>query len=164
MAHYIGDLRFGLRQLRLNPTFTAVAVLSLALGIGANTAIFQLIDAIRLRTLPVGSPAGAGVYRFPERLPSIGLVVHAQRKLHVRTMGERAHAPAGVFRSDGMERERVQSHSGREGAVRGRSVRQRRFLQSPADTRCYRPNDHVAGRSARLRVTRRSDQLRILAG
>jgi predicted permease len=52
----LSDLRFGLRQLRLNPTFTAVAVLSLALGIGANTAIFQLIDAIRLRTLPVGKP------------------------------------------------------------------------------------------------------------
>ena len=50
------DLRFGLRQLRLNPTFTAVAVLSLALGIGANTAIFQLIDAIRLRILPVQKP------------------------------------------------------------------------------------------------------------
>jgi len=45
----MSDLRFGLRQLRLNPTFTAVAVLSLALGIGANVAIFQLIDAIRLR-------------------------------------------------------------------------------------------------------------------
>ena len=51
-----GDIRFGLRQLRLNPTFTAVAVLSLALGIGANTAIFQLIDSIRLRGLPVGDP------------------------------------------------------------------------------------------------------------
>ena len=56
MDRYTGDLRFGLRQLRLNPTFTAVAVLSLALGIGANTAIFQLINAIRLRTLPVGNP------------------------------------------------------------------------------------------------------------
>jgi len=56
MNRYSGDLRFGLRQLRLNPTFTAVAVLSLALGIGANTAIFQLIDAIRLRTLPVAKP------------------------------------------------------------------------------------------------------------
>jgi predicted permease len=52
----VKDLRFGLRQLRLNPTFTAVSVLSLALGIGANTAIFQLIDAIRLRTLPVENP------------------------------------------------------------------------------------------------------------
>src|SRR6202040_1334189 len=56
MGRYAGDLRFGLRELRLNPTFTAVAVLSLAFGIGANTAIFQLIDAIRLRMLPVGNP------------------------------------------------------------------------------------------------------------
>ncbi|HEX3879100.1 MAG TPA: ABC transporter permease [Bryobacteraceae bacterium] len=56
MDHYSADVRFGLRQLRLNPMFTLVAVLSLALGIGANTAIFQLIDAIRLRTLPVTKP------------------------------------------------------------------------------------------------------------
>lgn len=56
MDRISSDLRFGLRQLRLNPTFTAVAVLSLALGIGANVAIFQLIDAIRLRTLPVQRP------------------------------------------------------------------------------------------------------------
>ena len=51
------DLTFGARQLRLNPGFTTVAVLSLALGIGANTAIFQLIDAIRLRGLPVSNPS-----------------------------------------------------------------------------------------------------------
>ena len=50
------DLRYGARQLRLNPAFAAVAVLSLALGIGANTAIFQLVDAVRLRTLPVENP------------------------------------------------------------------------------------------------------------
>jgi putative ABC transport system permease protein len=50
------DLSFALRQLRLNPLFTAVAVLSLALGIGANTAIFQLIDAIRLRSLAAANP------------------------------------------------------------------------------------------------------------
>jgi hypothetical protein len=42
------DVPYRLRQLKLNPGFTAVAVLSLALGIGANTAIFQLLDAIRL--------------------------------------------------------------------------------------------------------------------
>src|ERR1700722_98296 len=48
-------LAFGLRQLRLNPMFTLVAVLSLGLGIGANTAIFQLINAIRLRSLPVAN-------------------------------------------------------------------------------------------------------------
>src|SRR5258708_2852052 len=56
MDAIVKDLRFGLRQLRLNPTFTLVSVLSLALGIGANTAIFQLIDAVRLRTLPVENP------------------------------------------------------------------------------------------------------------
>ncbi|MBC7927738.1 MAG: ABC transporter permease, partial [Bryobacteraceae bacterium] len=53
----LADVRFGLRQLRLNPGFTSVAVLSLALGIGANTAMFQLIDALRLRTLPVANPS-----------------------------------------------------------------------------------------------------------
>jgi putative ABC transport system permease protein len=50
------DLRYGVRVLLKSPGFTAVAVLSLALGIGANTAIFQLLDALRLRSLPVTAP------------------------------------------------------------------------------------------------------------
>ena len=50
------DLRYGARQLRLNPAFAAVAVLSLGLGIGANTAIFELVNAVRLRSLPVEKP------------------------------------------------------------------------------------------------------------
>ena len=56
LAHVTKDVRYGLRALRLNPGFSAVAILSLALGIGANTAIFQLLDAIRMRTLPVKNP------------------------------------------------------------------------------------------------------------
>ena len=50
------DLKYAARLLRLNPGFAVVAILSLALGVGANTAIFQLLDAVRLRTLPVPDP------------------------------------------------------------------------------------------------------------
>lgn len=56
IENFVQDLRYGLRQLRRNPGFAAVALLSLALGIGANTAIFQLLDAVRLRMLPVENP------------------------------------------------------------------------------------------------------------
>ena len=56
MSTMLSDLRYALRGLRRNPLFAAVATLSLALGIGANTAIFTLIDQILLRALPVKSP------------------------------------------------------------------------------------------------------------
>jgi putative ABC transport system permease protein len=64
MDSILRDLRFGFRQLRSNPTFTLVAVLSLALGVGANTAVFQLIDAIRLQPLPVENPRELALLDF----------------------------------------------------------------------------------------------------
>src|SRR6266849_10562197 len=76
------DLRYGARLLRLNPAFAIVAILSLALGVGANTAIFQLLDAVRIRTLPVtnadelvevriAEPVGGRTGQFNGRRPSL---------------------------------------------------------------------------------------------
>ena len=56
MLRLLQDLRFGLRIFRRSPVFTAVAVFSLALGIGANTAIFTLVEQLILRRLPVQDP------------------------------------------------------------------------------------------------------------
>ena len=56
IEHFFQDLRFGSRLLARSPVFTVVAVLSLALGIGANSAIFSVINAVVLRKLPVASP------------------------------------------------------------------------------------------------------------
>jgi predicted permease len=58
MADLFQDLRYGIRMLRNSPAFTSVALLSLALGVGANVAIFHLLDAVLLRSLPVKDPGG----------------------------------------------------------------------------------------------------------
>jgi predicted permease len=64
MRNLFGNLRYALRQFRLSPVFTAAAMLTLALGIGGTTAIFTLIHAVMLRSLPVADPAS--LYRVGE--------------------------------------------------------------------------------------------------
>lgn len=65
LARMARDLRFSMRTLRLNPGFSTIAILSLALGIGANTSIFQLLDAVTLRSLPVKKPNELMMVRVP---------------------------------------------------------------------------------------------------
>jgi predicted permease len=70
IENFLMDLRFGTRMLRKNPGFTGVAVLTLALGIGANTAIFAVVNAVLLRPLPFKQPSR--LLMLFEGIPKLG--------------------------------------------------------------------------------------------
>jgi putative ABC transport system permease protein len=95
------DLRYGLRQLRKSPGFTLVAVLTLALGIGANTAMFSVVDTILLRSLPYPEPDRLMIVSETESVaPTDELGVAAQEYLDYRDQNQ-SFSSVAAYESDG---------------------------------------------------------------
>src|ERR1044072_6995067 len=87
------DIRFGARTLWKKPGFTAVAVLTLALGVGANTAIFSVVNAVILRPLPFAEPEQlVRVYEKRLKLGRTRNVVSAPDFIDWRAQGATLHA------------------------------------------------------------------------
>src|SRR5213082_2159563 len=72
LSELVQDVRYGLRTMSANKAFSALAVLLLALGIGANTAIYSFMESILLRSLPVSNPESLVVFNWHSRPPSDG--------------------------------------------------------------------------------------------
>src|SRR5215472_1235423 len=107
------DFRYAIRTIRANRAFSAAAILSLALGIGANTAIFTLIDALLLRTLPVPNPAGL----VQAKLVVQGLAGDVFAYPVIRALRERTEVFSGVGGFSSGSSFNVTSRDGRERVV-----------------------------------------------
>ncbi len=89
------DVRYGIRTMAANKAFSALAILSLALGIGANTAIYSLMESILLRSLPVADPESLVVLDWHSRPPQGGHVMHGLQGL--AWPGDRGDMVLGIF-------------------------------------------------------------------
>ena len=147
------DLKFAFRQLKGSPAFTLVATLTLALGIGANSAIFALVDATLLRPLPFGDP---------DRLVcDLGEQREEPAELRVAAQHARLERPQPLVRED------RRLHTGRRRDGDGRSGRQRRngfpavghgrHLRRPRRNADRRP-DVLCRRRSQARECRRAER------
>jgi putative ABC transport system permease protein len=100
MGTLIQDIRYGFRMLRKNPGFSAVAVVTLALGIGANTAIFSVVNAVLLRPLPFKNPSG--LIALHEGFPGMGYpkVGFSAPDFVIFLREQRSFSTLGAFRDE----------------------------------------------------------------
>ena len=152
MSHITDDLRVAFRRFRHQPAFTAVVVLTLAMGLGANTAIFALVDTLLLRSLPVERPDE--LYRLGD---SNNCCVNpgcraATRCSHIRLMEHlRANADAFVELPRFRRSRRLPSAARRRTAASGsaeRAVRQRQLFpdvrrRAPPQAACCSPTTTI---------------------
>ena len=146
------DVRYGLRILRRSPAFTLVAVASLALGIGANSAIFALVDGVLLKSLPVREPRAARAA--------------GRRVVDQSDLGAAARPAARVGRwRHRLVRRALRSVARRRHRVRRGHLGERRILRRARRAGDARPHVQRRRRPARRRAgwPRRRHQLRVLA-
>jgi putative ABC transport system permease protein len=109
MQTLLADLRYGLRLLRQAPGFTAIAICALALGIGANTAIFSTVDSVLLRALPYEDPGrlvmvweDASFASFPKNTPAVANYIDWKNQNHVFTGMAATRGRAANLTEDGV--------------------------------------------------------------
>jgi predicted permease len=144
----LGDLRLAFRGLRRSPLFASVAILSLALGIGANTAIFTLIDQLLLRRLPVRAPDELVMLyqRGPHNGSNMGARMHSypiyqDYQKRAEPLAEvicRRLIPASISVDNRTERVQAEMVSGNYFTMLGVPPELGRVFNSPSDDQVYR--------------------------
>ena len=114
MSNLWTDLRYALRQLRKSPGFAALAIATLAIGIGASTAIYSIVDGVLLRSLPYSHPQQ--LVSLFESLPALGM----QQVTFSAADYAYVHSHATSFRGIGAYRHQDYELSGSGNAVRPR--------------------------------------------
>src|SRR6202162_2549985 len=109
MRNFLADLRYGIRRLLKSPGFASVAVVALGLGIGANTAIFSLVDRVLIRPMPYADPdrlvtlwEDASYINFPRNSPSVANFEDWKKQNQIFTDLAGSRDRAGSLTGDGL--------------------------------------------------------------